>query len=558
MLKAKRLIALVLTLAMVLTMAGFSQMTASAKVKSVKAKKKVTVQVGKKKTVKIKIKTTGKTSKAFTVKIPKKKKKFVKVKKKKGKIIITGRKKGTVKITVRSKANKKKKKVIKVTVKPADAKLTVKQTNNCVLSFAFSKKVNLKDSNITIQSKVYASGSYKNTHRISSLSTGDNKNYSVAVGDYFPTSGKIKVTVKGINKKAIVKEIDANAPSYASKYKEHITGTVGEDLSDSFDLDEYSSKGFGKVKSLTGLPAGITYSVKDGRLRFRGTFASVGVNTAKAVIEDEVGNQNTVEFIFVVGSRTQLATYAEREIIYVSSEDDGYSSSANVVIYTAGGSGDYYFNVISKDSNFNDYIYGGYSESEWYFSSTSSPGTYTGQYEVVDDYDSNIRATGTAVVEARQARLVKGNVTSASGKAIKGAYVYGSQKSYIEGDVPYLGVSTNEKGEYKFFVADGKYDFSAVENDQEAWVLNRTISSNTTINFKLNLYEVVLSASGVDMTNAYSMYDDDLGYLGYGNKFYLPKGAHTIKGYVYTDQGDKRVEASFTVNGDMTVNANIK
>lgn len=558
MLKAKRLIALVLTLAMVLTMAGFSQTTASAKVKSIKAKKKVTVQVGKKKTVKIKIKTTGKTSKAFTVKIPKKKKKFVKVKKKKGKIIITGRKKGTVKITVRSKANKKKKKVIKVTVKPADAKLTVKQANGCVLSFAFSKKVSLKDSNITIQSKVYASGSYKNTHRIASLSTGDNKNYSVAVGDYFPASGKIKVTVKGVNKKAIVKEIDANAPSYASKYKEHITGTVGEDLSDSYDLEEYSSKGYGKVKSLTGLPAGITYSVKDGRLRFRGTFASVGVNTAKAVIEDEVGNQNTVEFIFVVGSSTQLATYAEREIIYVSSEDDGYSSSADVVIYTAGGSGEYYYNVISKDSNFNDYIYGGYSESEWYFYGTSTPGTYTGQYEVVDDYDSNIRATGTAVVEARQARLVKGNVTSATGKAIKDAYVYGSQKSYIEGNTPYAEDSTNDKGEYKFFVADGKYDFSAIKNDQESWVLNRTISSNATINFKLNLYEVVLSASGVDLTNAYSMYDSDLGYLGYGNKFYLPKGAHTIKGYVETDQGYKKVEASFTVNGDMTVNATIK
>ena len=276
------------------------------------------------------------------------------------------------------------------------------------------------------------------------------------------------------------------------------------------------------------------------------------------MIEDEVGNQNTVEFIFVVGSSTQLATYAEREIIYVSSEDDGYSSSAEVVIYTAGGSGEYYYNVISKDSNFNDYIYGGYSESEWYFYNTPNPGTYTGQYEVVDDYDSNIRATGTAVVEARQARLVKGNVTSAAGKAIKDAYVYGSQKSYIEGNTPYAEDSTNDKGEYKFFVADGKYDFSAIKNDQESWVLNRTISSNATINFKLNLYEVVLSASGVDMTNAYSMYDDELGYLGYGNKYYLPKGPHKVKGYVYTDQGDKRVEASFTVNGDMTVNANVK
>lgn len=555
MLKAKRLIALVLTLAMVLTMAGFSQMTASAKVKSVKAKKKVTVQVGKKKTVKIKIKTTGKTSKAFTVKIPKKKKKFVKVKKKKGKIIITGRKKGTVKITVRSKANKKKKKVIKVTVKPADAKLTVKQANYKVLSFAFSKKVNLKDSNITIQSKVYASGSYKNTHRISSFSTGDNKNYSVAVGDSFPYSGKIKVTVKGVNKKAIVKEIDANAPSYAIKDKVHITGRVGDDCSSSYDLEEYASKGYGKVKSFTGLPAGISYYVKDGYLRLKGTFSTVGVTTAKAIIEDEVGNQSTVEFVFIVGSSNQIVTYAERSIIYATTDDGGFGTSGSVEIFTAGGSGNYYYNIISKDDVFYNNISG---YNGWRFNYIENPGTYSGQYEVVDDYDSNIRATGTAVIEARQARLIKGKATSATGKALYKAYVYPSQKSYIEGDVPYNGCDTDEKGEYKFYVADGKYDFYAELNDQEAWVLNRTISSSAVINFKLNLYEVILSASGVDMTNAEYIQDDDLGYLGSGNKFYLPKGAHRIKGYVYTDDGYKKVEASFTVNGDMTVNATIK
>ena len=91
---------------------------------------------GKSKTVKVKIKTTKKASKKFTTKVSKKG--IVKITKKSGKIVIKGLKAGTTKITVKSKANKKKKKTIKVTVKSADVTVSIRQFNGDKFQFTFS------------------------------------------------------------------------------------------------------------------------------------------------------------------------------------------------------------------------------------------------------------------------------------------------------------------------------------------------------------------------------------------------------------------------------------
>ena len=62
----KKALAVLMVFAMVITtMTAFNATSASAKVKSIKVAKKVTVSVGKTKTVKVKVKTTGKTSKKF-------------------------------------------------------------------------------------------------------------------------------------------------------------------------------------------------------------------------------------------------------------------------------------------------------------------------------------------------------------------------------------------------------------------------------------------------------------------------------------------------------------
>lgn len=110
----KKLVLVITTVALVMTMAfGVS---AKSKVKSVTvkgAKKNVTLTVGDKKTYTVKVKAK-KGYKGFKVKSSKKK--IVKVKKKSNKITITALKKGKATVTVTSKKNKKKKYKLTISV----------------------------------------------------------------------------------------------------------------------------------------------------------------------------------------------------------------------------------------------------------------------------------------------------------------------------------------------------------------------------------------------------------------------------------------------------------
>ena len=114
----KKLLVVVMTMAMVLSMMPSIQATAASKgkVKSVKVtnvkNKKVTLTVGQSKKLKVKVSIKGKVSKKVTYKSSNKK---VATVTKKG--IVKAKKAGKANITVRSKANKKKKVVIKVKVK---------------------------------------------------------------------------------------------------------------------------------------------------------------------------------------------------------------------------------------------------------------------------------------------------------------------------------------------------------------------------------------------------------------------------------------------------------
>ena len=117
--KYLKLASIVMAFVMVITSVAFVSATnlqAKSKVKSITvkgAKKNMTFKVGESKKFKVKVKAKkGKTG--FTVKSSDKA--VVKVKKKGKKITVKALKVGNAKVTVRSKKNKKKKYVIKITV----------------------------------------------------------------------------------------------------------------------------------------------------------------------------------------------------------------------------------------------------------------------------------------------------------------------------------------------------------------------------------------------------------------------------------------------------------
>lgn len=556
--KFKKVVSILLVFALVFTsMVAFNAKTTEAKVKSIKVAKKVTVEVGKSKTVKVKVKATGKTSKKFTAKSSNKKVATVKVKK--GKVVITGKKAGTAKVTVKSKANKKKKKTIKVTVKSSDATVKISQVRKNVFIFSFSKKVKLSPANVTAQIKQYKGGKYIQSLEVDDISSQDQKSYTVVLGlgVEIKNGATLKFTIKGVNKSAIVKEIESYYTDVDKNTTEYVTALANEDIYEETYISSITGGGYSKITKVTGVPTGMKYSVSQGYIVLQGKIANAGTYTTVINIEDEKGTKFTFKTIFVIGTASKLQIYVPKKTGSVYSDASHnmrfYSQSE---IYVAGGSGEYTMTPKDKAGIFEDYVDVYSSRSFWEFDVEQAK-TYSGTFEVQDDNIPSVKATGTAVVEAKKGVLVTGKVTSISGKPIP-AYVYAEPKTVSDGIQNEYYDSTDSSGAYSFCVLPAKYDLYAEHIDTYSYVYNRNITSNTTLNFKLGVYKVTIKSNDSKVpANKMGDWYQGKKHIGEGESLFVKPGTYNITSNDVAIPYNYSAKASFKVSSDMTVTAQV-
>lgn len=559
-------LSILLVFALVITsMVAFSAKTTEAKVKSIKVAKKVTVVEGKSKTVKVKVKTTKKTSKKFTAKSSNKKIATVKVKK--GKVVIKGKKAGKATITIKSKANKKKKKKIKVTVQSADITMNVTPMLRDVYTLSFSKKVNFDLSKLTVMAKKNAKGKYIAKCKVYDISTNDQKNYNVTL-EKNPTNGTwLQFTAKGINKKDIVKEVQVYKELSVRKFSRNYSYLTDQDIDREIEIYDYFRDDFIIVKSITGAPAGVKMTYDDENIYIKGKIAKTGVYKSVVTFEDEMGTTYTLNVTFIVGSADALTVYVPNEKGIAFNDAKGaqaYKSSS--WIYIAGGSGEYTVTPVDRAGIFaEDTEYSENTVYYWNFT-TSTPGTYTGKFTVVDDNDSSISTEASAVVNADKATLVTGKVISATGKPIKGAGVFANYKGDKEDEEDFYSMGkTKEDGTYRLYVTKGKYDFCAEHNEAIKYDFNRNITANTTLNWTLGLYQVTIKSSDtkIDPAKFGAWYkvsddeDDDEHSIGEGNKIFLKAGSYKITSSGLAYPYSYKADATVKVTGDTTVTATV-
>ena len=555
----KKALAVLLTLAMVFTTMATFDVTTDAKIKSIKVAKKVTVTVGKTATVKVKVKATGKTSKKFTVKASKKK--IVKTKIKKGKLQIKGLKAGTVKLTVKAKANKKVKKTIKVTVKQADVTMNVRQVYRDVFCLDFSRAVKVDPAKIAIQIKGMQSGKYEQSCSIEDVSTSDSKMYTVDLENNlnYRDGNFMKFTVSGVNKKPIVKEIETYCKSKERLSSEVHTITTTTDIDEHWDAEDIVDSGYGKYKSVTGVPTGLTLTNKDGRIRLKGRITKEGTYTTTAQIEDEKGTIYTLRIIFVVGSASKIQIYCPKQTVGIY-ENDKYSYGSLSIIYIAGGCGSY--TVTSQDDA--GIFVGDPSEEDsyryfWTFQ-TKTIGTKTGKFLVTDHDNTSLTAVGTAVVETKKTILVKGKVLTKSGKPIKKATVRAALVGTTDGYFPNYGYA-DDKGEYEMQVFPGTYDIAADTFNMYSYIFGKKITGNITQNITIGVYEVKMKSNNSLLNSKFFKdWETKLDSIdvGYGDTLYLRPKTYELISSDYVFPGiDYDANATFTVKGDMTVTANV-
>ncbi|MCR5736882.1 MAG: carboxypeptidase-like regulatory domain-containing protein [Eubacterium sp.] len=551
-------------MAVMLTATSFQMMDVSAKAKKGKvtkitATKTVSMKVGEKKTVKVSVKTKGKASKKF--KVTPSVKGVVKVTVKSGKIILTGVKAGTTKLTLKSKANKKKKTVVTVKVNPAatvqDTTVEIRQLDFKRFSLKFSKAVQLELENITVETKSYSSGKYLNVEKVKSLSTIDAQNYVVEVDDSLFAGEFVKMTIKGVNKTNIVKEFESLPPMMSGVHEICYKESVNEDVDRSIAFSNFTESTYGKVVSFTNLPTGIKYTKTSRDVTLSGTFKKAGIYKSQLVIEGEKGIQQTINLVFVVGSESEIYAYFPKSVHYVySSEYSSMNYEGEVYGYISGGSGSYYIDVMDNatifDLNYED-TYGC-----WHYTTESKNATYTGKLNIVDANNSGIKTIGNAVVETKLAKKVTGKVTSATGKPIPDAYVAVKALKYIEGFYS-TTVTTEENGKFTLYVPVGTFDFEAYMNNRNAFHLNQVISGDTTMNFKLPLYQVQLNSSDPAISALSGVEWMEGGVTcGKGLTIFLPKGTYEIKSNATVSEGSICYgSCKVTVSGDTTATVTI-
>ncbi len=551
-------------MAVMLTALSFQMTDVSAakkkgKVTKITATKTVSMKVGEKKTVKVSVKTKGKASKKFKV-IPSVKG-VVKVTVKSGKIILTGVKAGTTKLTLKSKANKKKKTVVTVKVTPAtvvkDTTMEVRQLDYRRLALRFSKAVRLDVANFTVETKKISTGKYLNIKKVRSLSKIDEQNYVIVLEDELDDNEIVRITLKGVNKTNLVKEFECSPSVKNWVYENLFKETVNEEVNRTIQFFNYLESSYGKVVSFTNLPSGIKYTKTSKNVTLSGKISKAGIYKSKLVIEGEKGSRQTINLVFIVGSENEICAYFPKNVHYVySSQSNSMNYEGESYGYISGGSGSYYIDVMDNATIF-DVTYDD-TNNCWHYLTESKNATYTGKLIITDANNSGIKTIGNVVVETKLAKKVSGKVTTAAGKPVANAKVEVKAQKYIDG-FESTSVKTDEKGEYHMYVAAGTFNFEASMNEGYTFQLDKVISGDTVLNFKLPLYQVRLKSSDPAISALGEAYWEENGETcGKGLSVFLTKGTHEIKSEAVLSEGKMYYgSAKVTVIGDMTATVTI-
>ena len=151
--------------------------------------------------------------------------------------------------------------------------------NAQTITFSLDRAMALNASQVQISNKWNIDGAYNRQLKIDTMTTADNKNYTVVVNsdNRISENSYVKVTIP---------VLPGSVKSMEKKYSEALCAYTEDQIS-TWTINEYDSKNFYfdsddgySTYSITGLPAGLTSEVKGNALVVKGTPAAAGVSVA--------------------------------------------------------------------------------------------------------------------------------------------------------------------------------------------------------------------------------------------------------------------------------------
>ena len=290
---------------------------------------------------------------------------------------------------------------------------------------------------------------------------------------------------------------------------------------------------------MSGLPAGLTYEVKNGEVKIKGTPTTPGRFDYVLSATDELGNTLSRTIHFIVGSDTVLAGAANTVYKLIGTDTVTTYVSPSVT----GGSGSYNYSIISDPQATGAII----DDDDDVRIRTAVAGIYTVTVRVTDRADASRYCDFNVVCNIKQGVVVGGCLKDAQGNPMNDGRVYFTNKDraslYYRSSSAWISSSTST---YSAILEPGVYDIRAeyeggdIENSKSTTYLysQSLMASQTGYDIQLNdLYKVVLVNAADNNSSLSRNWYLNNEKAGYGSSLYLKPGTYTLDSAEITTSG---------------------
>lgn len=437
---------------------------------------------------------------------------------------------GTTVITATTTDGTKKTVKYKLTVlnavKIASAQVDNRQTINVTLSYAQK----LTASNFAVKVKTTLNGGiYNKSIPIESVSTGDNKKYTIRLNkeNRLSSSDRICVYVSGLTGTGTGKvETYYSDGKYNKTYYE--ARAIEQNANVNTDVN-LSGSGYLKV-SVKDVPAGMRYTIGGMRsncITFTGKITKSGTSVTTITAVDEYGNTMTTIVTWCVYNSSVISAYYSPRYYRTRGESGAAVHVAADINSVAGGSGNYIYDIVGNTYGLDIYSNG---KLEGYI---NKAGTYNIKVRITDSDNAGVSTTVDCVINVAQGITVSGYIRDVAGEVLSNAYIIFTNRDKSTEYTYYCYSDVKRDGSYSVDIVPGTYDIAIYSGSDTTYIYSQRFTGNISgRNYSSDVKKISVRSkdNGYNIENIGTWYDEDGNSVGAGAYVYLAPGTYRLTG----------------------------
>ena len=438
---------------------------------------------------------------------------------------------GTAVITAKATDGTGKKASYKITVEKPVTIVSAMMSNPRTVKLTLSSEQKLTSSSFSIKASTVMNGNYNYNIPFDSVTTKDNKNYTIALRRGYTLSRKARICIyiKGLTGTGNSK-IETYYSGDVNNRTIYVSYKCEQNVGMNKTLDVNSIEGYKGicVINVVGLPAGVKYKVDPGdanKVYFSGkpTKAGTTVTTVKAV--DELGNVDTYEISWNIYSKTTIAGNYE-PVFKIMGRNSHICRINNSIAAVAGGSGSYTYSFVGESYNLSIDSKGkitGKLEEE---------GTYNLKVKITDANNEKISTIVGCVIKTILGSTLMGYVRDKNGNILDGASVIIINKdNSVQYELNSEFATVDRNGQYYMSIIPGTYDVKIKIGDDVTYIGNRTFGvGENKVDLAADVTKIAVKSNNEKCTvDDLGRWTDEYGRIcGWNGYVYLVPGTYEL------------------------------